>query len=89
LSAPTWITVGPKTYWGTGKLKDKNVGVFSSGLKVAAPLTFLTGAGASVYAFGQYYHLINDNLVLAKSILNSGDSKRDHVVFGAGLSFGF
>jgi len=90
LSAPTWITVGPKSYWGKGPLKDSNFGVFSSGLKASAPLTFLKGgAGASVYLQAQYYHLINDNLVLSKAILNSGDHKRDHVVFGAGVSFGF
>lgn len=90
LSVPTWITVGPKTYWGKGATTDGNVGVFSTGLKASTPLTFIKGgAGASVYVSGQYYHLINDNLVTAKAILNSGDKKRDHVVFGGGLSFGF
>lgn len=90
LTAPTWITVGPKTYWGTGANKDSNFGVASTGLKISAPLTFIKGgAGASVFASAQYYHLINDNLVAAKAILNSGDHKRDHVVFGGGLSFGF
>lgn len=87
---PTWITVGPKTYWGTGPNKDGNFGVATTGLKVSTPLTFLKGAaGASVYAQAQYYHLINDNLVRAKAILNSGDNKRDHVVLAVGLSFGF
>jgi len=90
LSAPTWVTVGPKTYWGTGANKDGNVGVISTGLKASTPLTFIKGgAGANVYAFGQYYHLVNDNLVAAKALLNSGDHKRDHVVFGVGLGFGF
>lgn len=87
LSAPTWITVGPKDYWGF-TAKPDNVGVFSTGLKLSTPVT--TGKfHLSAYAFTQYYHLINDNLVLAKSILNGGDSKRDHVVLGGGLSFGF
>lgn len=90
LSAPTWITVGPKTYWGTGANKDGNFGVFSTGLKGSVPLKFIKGgAGASVYAQVQYYHLINDNLVAAKALLNSGDDNRDHVVFGGGMSFGF
>ena len=90
LSAPTWITVGPKTYWGRGPLKDGNVGVITSGLKAGVPLSlFTSGAHASVYAFGQYYHIVNDALLLSKSILNSGDHKRDHVVFGAGLNIGF
>ena len=88
--APTWFTVGPKSYWGTGASKDGNFGVISTGLKASTPLSFLKGAaGANVYAQVQYFHLINDNLVAAKAILNSGDSKRNHVVFGMGLGFGF
>lgn len=89
LSAPSWITVGPKTYWGTGANKDGNVGVISTGLKASIPVPFTSGASASVYGFAQYYHLVNDNLVAAKAILNSGDDSRDHVVFGAGINIGF
>ncbi|HEX7823151.1 MAG TPA: hypothetical protein VF463_21360 [Sphingobium sp.] len=91
LTAPTWITVGPKTYWGLGANKDGNVGVFSTGLKGSVPLSFLSGTGAkaSLYGFVQYYNLINDNLVRAKGILNSGASNRDHFVFGTGINFGF
>lgn len=90
LSAPTWITVGPKTYWGTGVNKDGNVGVISTGLKLSTPISlFSSGASASVYGFGQYYHLVNDNLVAAKAILNSGANSRDHLVFGAGINVGF
>lgn len=86
LSAPTWITVGPKSYWGG----TQNVGVVSTGLKASTPLSFLKGAaGFNVYAQVQYFHLLNDKLVLAKSILNSGDKKRDHAVFGVGLGYGF
>src|SRR3546814_18279224 len=33
LSATTWITVGPKAYWGTGVNQDGNVGVMRTGLK--------------------------------------------------------
>lgn len=87
LSAPTWITVGPKSYWGFAKDPD-NFGVVSTGLKLSTPVS--NGpVHVGAYMFTQYYHLINDNLVLAKQILNSGDSKRDHVTFGGGLSFGF
>ncbi len=89
LSAPTWITVGPKSYWGTGVNKDGNLGVFSTGLKASTPVPFAGGANASVYAFVQYYNLINDNLVRAKAILNSGSNKRSHLQFGTGLSIGF
>jgi hypothetical protein len=91
VSFPTWFTVGPKTYWGkTGDaIKDSNFGVISTGLKAEMPLSFLKGgAGASVYAQVQYYHLINDNLALARTLLTNSTG-RDKVVFGAGISFGF
>jgi hypothetical protein len=94
LTAPTWITVGPKSYWGSKRNRDlglavkgDNFGVVSTGLKGSVPLGMLKGASA--YAHVQYYHLINDNLVRAKALLNSGANDRDHVVFGGGLSFGF
>lgn len=90
ISAPTWITVGPKTYWGseTDLIDDSNFGVFSTGLKASVPLSFLGGAGASVYGQVQYYHLINDNLEAARTILTNSTGK-DKVTFGAGISFGF
>lgn len=93
LTMPTWITVGPKSYWGSaesGGTPDENFGVFSTGLKGSMPLKFIKGgANASIYAQAQYYHLINDNLVAAKALLNGGDSDRDHVVLATGISFGF
>src|SRR3546814_9269632 len=77
LTAPTWITVGPKTYWGTGVNKDGNVGAMSTGLKAMPPITlFSSGAKAAIYGFAQYYYLKNDNLVAAKAILNSGAKDR-------------
>lgn len=100
-SMPTWITVGPKSYWGdkdntlfklglVAPQKGSNFGVATTGLKASVPLRFIKGgAGASLYVQGQYYHLINDNLVASKAFLNSGDHNRDHFVFGTGLGFGF
>lgn len=93
LSMPTWITVGPESYWGDpaggGGTPDGVLGVFSTGLKASTPLTFFKGgANTSVYAFGQYYHLINDNLLLSKFLL-TGETGRDHFVFGAGFSFNY
>lgn len=101
LSAPTWMSIGPKEYWVADANKAQvaalvdggersNLGVFSTGLKASVPLKFLGGgAGANVYAFGQYYHLINDGLVASKSLLNGGDDNRNHFNFGAGISYGF
>lgn len=96
VTAPTWITVGPKSYWLTkanatafGAERD-NFGVVSTGLKVSTPLSFIKGgANANVFAFGQYYHLVNDGLKASKALLNSGADSRNHVVFGGGLGFNF
>ena len=86
LSAPTWITVGPKSYWGG----DQNAGVFTTGLKVTVPLNLPEKAGHwSMYGGYQYYHLINDNLVLAQSLLNQGKDERDLHLFQVGVGVGF
>jgi hypothetical protein len=85
LSAPTWITVGPSSFWGGGG----NAGVFSTGLKATYPLKLPATAGHwAVYADAQYYHLINDQLVLAESILD-GKSERDLGLFTIGVTLGF
>jgi len=97
LSAPTWVTIGPEEYWGDPTtcagpfcgVPDGNFGVFSTGLKGSVPLKFLKGgANASVYAFVQYYRLLNDNLETARYLLTNSTGK-DKVTFGAGLSIGF
>jgi hypothetical protein len=100
LSVPTWVTVGPKDYWISDanlafvqtvvpNADKSNLGVLSTGLKAAMPVKLKGSASVSVYAFGQYYHLFNDGLVASKYILEGGDHKRNQVVFGAGVSFGF
>ncbi len=87
LSAPTWITVGPESFWGKG---GGNVGVFSTGLKLTYPLKTPPGTGHwAVYAGYQYYNLINDHLVLAESILNQGKTDRSLNLVQAGIGFGF
>jgi hypothetical protein len=76
LSAPTWVTVGPETYWngGSGVLKcttcsSSNVGVFSTGLQAKFPLKFIPAGFGNWYARAgaQYYHLLNDNLLYAQT----------------------
>lgn len=86
LSAPTWVTVGPSSFWGGGG----NAGVFSTGLKATYPLGMLpaTAGHWALYGGYQYYHLINDQLVLAESILN-GKSDRDVGLVQFGVSLGF
>jgi hypothetical protein len=88
LSAPTWITLGPKSFFGP--IHDGNVGVISTGLKIAKPLDLGPRAGKwTLYAKVQYYHLANENLVLVKSALNEGDHDSDQVQFGVGINVGF
>jgi hypothetical protein len=87
LSAPTWVTVGPESYWGKG---GGNAGVVSTGLKLTVPIKTPPATGHwSVYAGYQYYHLINDNLVLAESIINNGKHSRNLHLIQAGIGLGF
>ena len=87
LSAPTWVTVGPESFWGNG---GGNVGVFSTGLKLTYPLKTPPAMGHwSVYVGYQYYNLINDRLVLAQSILNPGKTDRSVNLIQAGVGLGF
>jgi hypothetical protein len=89
--APTWVTVGPKTYWARpGFAKDGNLGTFATGLKVSTPSPLFKSPSINVYAQLQYFHLLNKNLVLAQSFLNTDQvAKRDKFVFGVGIGYGF
>lgn len=99
LTLPTWITVGPTSFWngGTLGLKNKNInfGVFSTGLNVKFPLKFIpSGLGNWYFDIGgQYYYLINDNLLQAQTV-TLGVSTYKHAnrhigVASAGIGFGF
>jgi len=84
LSAPTWITVGPSSFWGAG-----GSGVVSTGIKATYPIPGPASAGHwSLYAGYQYYHLLNDRLVLAEQLLN-GRSKHDLGLWSFGVGLGF
>jgi hypothetical protein len=86
--APTWVTVGPKSFFGP--LDDGNLGMVTTGLKFIKPINLGPRAGKwSVSANVQYYHLANDNLRLVKSVLNRGDGGADTLQVGLGLSVGF
>ena len=105
LTAPTWITVGPTTYWNNGATgcgvaiftpcAASNAGVVSTGLTGKAPLTFIPKRLGNWYvdAGFQYYHLINDSLLLAQTITGTAPSytgaHRDIVVAFGGVGFGF
>lgn len=87
LLAPTWITVGPASFWNGGALglknKNCNFGVFSTGLNFKFPLIF-----GYIYLGGQYYYLINDSLLQAQTI-TLGTRHRHVGVATAGMGFSF
>jgi len=99
LTAPTWITVGPPSFWngGTLGLKNKkvNFGVFSTGLNAKFPLTLMPARLGNWYfdIGGQYYYLINDNLLQAQTItLGVPTYKHGHRNIGVattGIGFSF
>jgi hypothetical protein len=87
LSAPTWVTVGPSTYWnradGTtnfcGPLTNApcssgNAGVFSTGLTATTPMSWLIPTRLGKwYAKGgfQYYDILNQSLQGAQVLTGS------------------
>lgn len=88
ISAPTWMTLGPKSFFGP--IDDGNLGLMTTGLKLTKPIGLGPRAGKwSVSASLQYYHLANDNLRMVKGALNRGDTGADHIQFGLGLNVGF
>jgi hypothetical protein len=102
VTVPTWVTVGPSSYWniggnlcGVALCSNDNLGVFSTGLTGKSPLAFIPKRLGNWYAkYGfQYYHLINDNLLRAQTLVGTANSfataHRDIVVGFAGFGMGF
>ena len=105
LTAPTWVSVGPKTFWtasaatvcGTvgSPCGTSNAGVFSTGLTATVPVTWIPKnfGSWSVRAGFQYYHLLNDYLLQGQvntgTAANYGAAKRDIVAGLAGFGFNF
>jgi hypothetical protein len=87
LTAPTWVTVGPSTYWnkndGTtnvcGTLSSSpcalsNAGVFATGLQGKLALDAIVPKRLGswyVKAGARYYHIINDALLAAQEFTGS------------------
>ncbi|MGE0668419.1 MAG: hypothetical protein AB7O49_17830 [Sphingomonadales bacterium] len=91
LSAPTWFTVGPKSYWGG----TSNFGVVSTGLSLKLPLTFIPSRLGNWYtAVGvQYYAFVNKQLRLAQTLIGTADplsgGHKDYVVGSFSIGMGF
>jgi hypothetical protein len=91
LTAPSWVTVGPSDFWGG----EGNAGVASTGLTGTWPLDTIVPKqyGSWNLHFGfQYYHVINNRLLLAQTLIGSagtGPGHRDVVVGLGGIGLNF
>jgi hypothetical protein len=91
LTAPTWFTVGPSQFWGG----SSNFGVFSTGLVATYSLPPVTLGSVktswSVHGGVQYYHILNDQLLLAQTLTGTAmpGTHRDVWVPSIGLSMSF
>jgi hypothetical protein len=91
LTAPTWFTVGPSSFWGG----SSNFGVFSTGINASTPLTFVPKrfGGWSFNIGVQYYNLVNSQLRDAQqdtgAVAPGSNGFRNVVVVAAGLGFHF
>jgi hypothetical protein len=107
IAAPTWVTVGPTSYWNRGvtgcgatttiePCSLSNAGVFTTGLALKETLDWLVPTRwGTWYGKGgfQYYHIINDSLLLAQTFTGTASSypnaHREVWVGYAGLGFTF
>ena len=83
---PTYITVGPKNFWGG----DQNVGVMTTSLAVIVPLSFVPDRFGRWHmdASVAYFNLLNGKLVDAASDLGTGrDRSRVVGELGIGVDF--
>jgi hypothetical protein len=85
---PTWVTVGPESYWGGD---NGNVGVVSTGVAVKFPLGIPQQFGKWYAEAGvQYYRFVNDSLVDAQKLtlgVSKGDESAVLGMVGIGFSF--
>jgi len=72
LKAPTYVTVGPTSFWGAGS--SGGVGMFTTGLTAVLPLSWMPAQYGHWYVKGgfQYYDIINTNLHLSNAISACG-----------------
>lgn len=94
ISFPTWITVGPPSFWNGSELglkhEKKNFGVFTVGVRGDLLLKCIPDSYGKWYAYVgyQYYYLINKNLLEAQVFTLSLSSIHEaHRRIGVG-SFG-
>lgn len=86
ITLPTFVTVGPESFWGG----TNNVGVFTTSLAVAVPLSFIPSRFGHwhIDSSVSYFNLINSQLQKAAAVLGCG-SDRNRVVGEMGFGFDF
>src|SRR5579872_5177817 len=70
LKAPTYLTVGEKSFWGVNGISNSNLGVFTTGLTAIYGLNkWIAPNYGNWYVKGgfQWYDLINNGLVLSEN----------------------
>ena len=97
LAVPTYISVGPRSYWGRGgtigglsAAPDGNVGVFQIGPNITVPLAFIPARYGFWHADAgvQYFYLVNRALFHAGTFL-TGNNDRNVVVGSIGIGVNF
>lgn len=93
---PTWLTLGPPSFWNGGELGLKNhdccLGVFSTGVDIKFPLTCIPKRLGNWYfdVGGQYYYLINRSLIHAQEFtIGDEHGHRNVGVVHVGLGFDY
>lgn len=108
VSFPTWVTFGPSEFWNRGATAPSvcgatttspcssgSTGYYSTGLQARLGLPMVPKRLGNWYVKGgvQYYHIENDSLLGAQTLVGSAasfpDAKRNIWVASGGLGFGF
>ncbi len=91
LTAPSWFTVGPASYWGG----SSNFGVLTTGLKATYPLDIIPARYGHWYLDTgiQFYHELNNQLLLAQTFVGTAqpgtNEHRNYGVWSVGFGLGF
>jgi len=92
LSAPTWFTVGPSSFWGAGTATNSNIGVFSTGLTASLAMTWIPVQYGhwNLKAGFQWYDLINNNLIADNQVTYGTSFTSNNILTGfVGVGVGF
>lgn len=87
---PTYVQVGDSSFWGETPGGDRsNIGVFSTGIKISAPLKFIPAdfGNWNAYVGFTYYHTCNPALTYINSGATGGDRNLCLGYGGVGFNF--